>query len=118
MKRVVIKPIAKDKWQLNETYVYASKFGLIEIPKDYKTNGANIPRIFWSIFPPNAPEYLSAAILHDYLCDKAYADNKNYAMFCFADKVFYNALLDLEINKYKAKIFYYAVRLYHYVKYK
>ena len=118
MNRVILKPIKKDRWELVQDYEYESSFGIISIPKGFVTNGANIPRVFWSLFPPNSPEYISAATIHDYLCLNAYKDNKNYAMFCFADKVFYECLRKLNVNKFKAKIFYIFCRAYHYVKYK
>ena len=79
IKRPVLKPYSKDKFELVESYsvtmpIFKSELIeeiTVEVPKGYKTNGANIPRIFWSIFPPNSPEYLSAVIAHDYLCDKS-----------------------------------------------
>ena len=96
----------------------------ITIPKGYKTNGADIPRLFWAIYPPNSPEYLSAVVVHDYLCDEA---EKIYKLgfkpkakerFKFADVVLKQMLLELGCSKLKANIFYYACRAYHKIKYK
>lgn len=101
-----------------QDYEYESSFGIISIPKGFVTNGANIPRIFWSLFPPNSPEYISAATIHDFLCLNAYKDNKNYASFRFADEVFYECLKELKVSKYKAWLFYTFCKVYHYVKYK
>lgn len=35
-----------------------------------ETNGANIPRVFWFIFPPFHPDTLTATFAHDILCQK------------------------------------------------
>ncbi|MBZ7995163.1 DUF1353 domain-containing protein [Campylobacter canadensis] len=115
MKRVIIKPICKDKFELVQEYIYQSKKGSICVPSGYKTNGANIPRFLWSFYPPNSPEYLSAVIIHDYLCDIA-RKKKSYVFYKEADKVFYEALLELEVSKSKAKIFYFACSFFHWIK--
>lgn len=104
MKRVVIKPYSKDRYEVAENYIYDD----IVIPKGYKTNGADIPRIFWSIFPPNSPEYMSAVVVHDYMCDNDKLFSKEYA-----DNVFKKALQELEVNPIKVWIFYNVVKYAH-----
>lgn len=98
IKRVKLQPIAKDKFRTLEKFEYKD----VKIPKGFVTNGANIPRVFWSLFPPNSPEYLSAVVVHDYMCAN---------MKCFgwkkADKYFYEAMLDIGVSKWKAKTFYF-----------
>lgn len=106
MKRPVIKPFSKDRFQLICEYRYKD----IIVPAGYKTNGANIPRVFWSIFPPHSPEYLSAVIVHDYLCDK-----EEYKK---ADLIFKEMLENLKVQGWKVFIFYKSVRLYHILRYK
>ncbi|PPB53100.1 hypothetical protein CDQ69_05920 [Campylobacter hyointestinalis subsp. hyointestinalis] len=108
MKRPILKPYDKDKFELVSEYEYKG----IKIPAGYKTNGADIPRIFWSIFPPNSPEYISAALVHDYLCDKA----KSKADYKYADKMLYEMMIALEVSKWKCKVFYLACRAYHKIK--
>ena len=104
MDRVVVQPIDKDKFRLYENYSYKG----ICVPKGFITNGADIHRILWSIFPPNSPEYLSAVVLHDYLC--ANVSKYGYEM---ADKMFYVGMLDIGVAKWKAKLFYISCRIYH-----
>lgn len=106
MDRIVIKPYSKDRFELVEDYFYND----ILISKGYKTNGADIPRIFWSIFPPNSPEYLSAVVVHDYMCDNGKYSKKQ------ADEYFYKALREIGISWWKAKLFYTWVIIYHKVK--
>ena len=72
MDRVVVQPIDKDKFRVYENYSYKG----ICVPKGFITNGADIHRILWSIFPPNSPEYLSAVVLHDFMC--TYASKYTY----------------------------------------
>ena len=104
MDRVVVQPIEKDKFRVYEDYHYQG----ICVPKGFITNGADIPRILWSIFPPNSPEYLSAVVLHDYLC--ANVDKYGYEM---ADRYFYEAMIEIGVSKWKANLFYFCVKWYH-----
>ncbi|MBE3607066.1 DUF1353 domain-containing protein [Campylobacter sp. RM13119] len=106
IRRPVLKPYDKDKFELVEDYAY----GDIMVPKGYKTDGANVPRIFWSIFPPNSPEYLSAIVIHDYLCDR-----KEYFL---ADRMLKRMMKALGVAEWKIWCFYTACRLYHKIKYK
>ncbi|PPB63547.1 DUF1353 domain-containing protein [Campylobacter hyointestinalis] len=109
IKRPILKPCSKDRFELVHKYEY----GALNVPKGYQTNGANIPRIFWSIFPPNSPEYISAVVVHDYLCEnaKSKADYKN------ADKMLYEMMIALEVPKWKCRVFYLACRAYHKIRY-
>ena len=117
IKRVILKPYSKDRFELVEPYsvtmpIFKSELVeeiTVEVPKGYKTNGANIPRIFWSIFPPNSPEYLSAVVVHDYLCDA-----KLYAL---ADEALKQIMTNLSVAKWKICCFYYACRVWHKLRY-
>lgn len=115
----VLKPFDKDRFELVEDYSYKE----ITIKAGYKTNGADIPRLFWAVFPPNSPEYLSAVVMHDWLCDEAeriYKLNfkpKAKERFKFADKTLREMMLNLGCNRLKTNIFYYACRAWHRLKY-
>ena len=104
-KRVKISPLFGDKFLLLEDFT----FGNITVPKGYITNGADIPRIFWSFIPPNKSDILPAVILHDYLCDK-----EEYKT---ADRVFERALWFCKVDKKIVVAMVKAVKLYHRVKY-
>ena len=94
---------------------------LIHIDSGYQTNGADIPRLFWRLYPPYSPEYMPAVVLHDFLCDKAIDEHANKAdlqdKFLYADNAFREILERLNISKSKIKVFYNAVRLWHKVRY-
>ncbi len=81
---------------------------LFVIPAGYKSNGANIPRLFWWLIPPFKPKYLPAVIVHDYLCDL-----EKYEV---ADVFFEELLLDTE-DSFKTRLMIRAVKLYHRFKY-
>ncbi|MBE2985487.1 DUF1353 domain-containing protein [Campylobacter sp. RM6883] len=105
IKRPILKPFSKDRFELVESYEY----GNIVVPAAYKTNGANVPRIFWSVFPPNSPEYLSAIVVHDYLCDKE--------RYKEADEVLREMMTELGCSKIKVWCFYLACRAWHKLRY-
>ena len=105
IKRPILKPFSKDRFELVEDY----RYGDVIVPKSYKTNGANVPRLFWSIFPPNSPEYLSAVVAHDYLCDKGF--------YKLADETLKEMMSELGVAKWKIYCFYYSCRIWHKIKY-
>lgn len=117
IKRVILKPYSKDRFELVEPYsvtmpIFKSGSAeeiTVEVPKGYKTNGANVPRIFWSIFPPNSPEYLSAVVAHDYLCE--------LKLYDLADEVLKHIMTKLGVAKWKIYCFYCACRVWHLIKY-
>ena len=103
---VKVQPLASHKFKLLEDFTYRD----VVVPKGYETNGADVPRLLWSIFPPNRSDYLPAVILHDYLCDKA--------EYKRADDIFESCLLDLGVKPFDRKLLVGGVRLYHKLKYK
>ena len=104
MDRVVVQPMGKDKFRVYKDF----KCYGYTIHKGFVTNGANIPRIFWSLFPPNSPEYLSAVVIHDYMCAK-----RGVFTYKEADEMFYRAMLEIGVAKWKAKLFYVCCSIYH-----
>ena len=104
MDRVKLEPIGKDRFRVYEDYHYQG----VCVLKGFATNGADIPRLLWSFFPPNSPEYLSAVVIHDYMC--ANVGKYSYEM---ADDMFYEAMIEIGVAKWKAKLFYISCRIYH-----
>ncbi|KRR15994.1 hypothetical protein CQ12_29020 [Bradyrhizobium jicamae] len=72
--------------------------------KEFQTNGASIPQVFWSFVggPFDGP-YRSAAIIHDWFCDKK--DRR----WQDVHRVFYYASRAAGVGEIKAKILYAAV---------
>jgi len=100
----VLVPTITNKFKLMIPYEYRD----ITVPSGYKTNGANIPRVFWQIIPPFKPKYLPAILVHDYLCDK-----EEYHK---ADAYFKEILYGIEVSA-RTKAMVLAVKMYHKIKY-
>lgn len=60
----------KDKWcryTVNEEILIKLTNGqYLVIPKGYQTDISSVPRLFWSLLPPDG-DFALAAIIHDYL---------------------------------------------------
>jgi len=104
MKYPVVKATERNTFFLEENYQVKN----IRVPKGYESNGANIPRLFWSIIPPFKPKYQPAIFIHDYLCD--------LEKYSLADDLFEEVLFEIE-ESLRTKAMVKAVRLYHKIKY-
>jgi len=104
---VWLQPLKNNKFKVVKPFYYKS----IKIPKGFKSDGASVPFIAYLFnYTKYRPDYLPCAILHDYLC--------NLELYDKADKCFLNCLLDLKVGKFTSYLFYYAVKFYHFFKYK
>lgn len=79
------------------------------VPTNFHTDLASIPRVLWSIFPPHGL-YLSAAVLHDYFCERGWISRLG------GDKLFYVAMKASNVPTWKALCIYSAVRSYAVVR--
>ncbi|EJC5177426.1 DUF1353 domain-containing protein [Salmonella enterica] len=75
------------------------------VPAGFVTDLASVPRIFWTILPPDG-KYAKAAIIHDYLYDNALRTKKE------ADLIFLDGMTVLGVPKWKRTVMYWAVRLF------
>ena len=107
---ILVSPTANG-YIVKESYTFCK----VTVPAGYETNGADIPRILWSLFPPFKPKYLPAIILHDYLCDIA---NSNKLAYKLADEKLKEGMQLLGTNKFTQSCFYLSCRLYHKIKYR
>lgn len=79
----------------------------IEIPDNFYYDGATIFRCFWRVAGhPLQPEYQTASIFHDYICEHKEVIENNRKL---SSEIFYNLLLFCKVNKLLAKIMYLAV---------
>lgn len=115
-----IRPISENLYELVRPYrVKLASGETITVSNGYKTNGADIPRFLWRLFPPNSPEYMPAVVVHDFLCDKADEltdKNQRKQAFLHADNAFAEILQRLNVPKWKRWLFYKGVRLHHTVR--
>ena len=66
------KVLGKDHWRVTKEFRYYiwSKDGgeWVYVPAGYLTDGASVPRLFWSLIPPWGA-YGQAAVVHDIVCE-------------------------------------------------
>ena len=103
LKRVIVKPFKKYQFELVENYDFELPCISGSIPKGFKTDGASIPRIFWSIYPPYKSEYFSACVIHDYLCGKEIS--KTFKDLRLANKALKEGMIALKSPRYQALLF-------------
>lgn len=92
-------------WKVHVPFRYVYGDGpedFIEVPVDFTTDFASIPRIFWLIITPDG-EYTQAAVFHDYLY-RTHLRPKAEADFMFLE---FMSLL--EVPRWKAEVMYWAV---------
>ena len=74
---IVYDPIASDKlgkdyWRVAKAFSFyigdVADGRWVHIPEGYLTDGASVPRLFWSIIPPWG-RYGQAVVVHDFLCE-------------------------------------------------
>lgn len=115
-KRVCVKPFDRYKFEVIEPLAVNLDIIKFILPKGYTTDGASVPRLFWSLYPPYKPEWLTACVIHDYLCSQAiHADNQSEA-YKIADLALKEALEYLEVDKITTFIFYHWCNKYHKIK--
>lgn len=67
-------------------------------------DGASIPRFFWRIIgPPLRGKYRAASVFHDVACSKKIGNTET------ASNMFYDAMIESGVCKWKACIMYLAV---------
>lgn len=104
---ICIEPLKDYTYKTCKPITYTIEDSDLTIPESYETDLASIPRLFWNISSPARSEFMSAAILHDFLysCHDSLTRKE-------VDDVFYNLLVDNGVGKTEALVFYMAVRLF------
>jgi hypothetical protein len=77
---------------------------VIEVPQNFVTDFASVPRIFWRIIPPWG-KYSPAAVIHDFLYTVAKCSRFE------ADDIFLELMTRLGVPLWKRFSMYWAVRL-------
>lgn len=78
----------------------------ILVPAGFVTDGASIPRIFWSIMGPFG-SYFDAAIVHDYL----YSEHNQIFARAECDKILLEAMAASGVGWLTRRVIYRAVRI-------
>ncbi|HFV9934559.1 TPA: DUF1353 domain-containing protein [Salmonella enterica subsp. enterica serovar Bovismorbificans] len=96
-------------WRVYEPFEFYLS-DVINVPAGFVTDLASVPRIFWSLMPPDG-RYAKAAIIHDYLYDNALRTKRE------ADRIFLDGMTVQGVPKWKRTVMYWAVRLFGRGKY-
>ncbi|EAO1688573.1 DUF1353 domain-containing protein [Salmonella enterica] len=104
----ILEMLGHYNWRVYEHFAFYlsdDNSDVIEVPAGFVTDLASVPRIFWTLLPPDG-KYAKAAIIHDYLYDNALRTKKE------ADLIFLDGMTVLGVPRWKRMIMYYAVRLF------
>ncbi len=110
---LIVVPLADGRrWRLHEGFTYRrtrkGEWIIIQVPAGFVTDFASVPKVFHSILPAWG-RYGKAAVIHDYM----YQDTDSpWLTRKMADELFYGAMLVSGTKPWKAKVMYWAVRLF------
>tara|TARA_R110000744_G_scaffold90984_7_gene176603 strand:- start:385 stop:804 length:420 start_codon:yes stop_codon:yes gene_type:complete len=83
--------------------------GTVTVPRAFISDGASVPRAFWSLYPPFG-KYLEAAVVHDWFC---VLGKKGESPICSktAARVFLEAMQVCGVSRWRRRKMYWAVAL-------
>lgn len=106
---LVVEKINNRFWRTYRSFRYyvgslnSSEF--IDVPINFITDFASIPRIFWIILTPDG-QYTQAAVLHDWLCEKKIYSHP------YTCNIFEESMLVLKVPKLIARLMKLAVQFF------
>lgn len=103
---LVVEEAPDRNWRLVEPLRYQGRDEPFEVPRDFETDFASVPRVLWSLIPTYG-RYTKAAVLHDYLCRKSAEGEFNR---CDADGIFRRAMRELGVGLVRRRMMWAAVR--------
>lgn len=104
----ILEMLGHYNWRVYEPFAFYlsdDNSDVISVPAGFITDLASVPRIFWTLLPPDG-KYAKAAIIHDYLYDNALRTKYE------ADRIFLDGMKVLGVPRWKRTIMYLAVRLF------
>lgn len=102
-----LKPYDKFDFELGSDFVVMVNERIFIVPKDFITDLASVPRVMWSLYPPNDSRTIRASIIHDYLYSGVAKITRREA-----DTILFDALISQGVSKYTAFKYWAAVRLF------
>lgn len=94
-------------FRLEKDFRVKTSKGLITVPRNFVTEGASIPRVFWNILHPFGP-YFGAAIVHDWLYSPL---NETFTRL-ESDLIFKELMYKSGVGFMKRETIYRAVRMF------
>ena len=113
---IELKPCDKHRYKVLKDYAFELNGFRGIVKKGYTSDGATIPRLFWSFWCPFKSEYIEACVIHDWLCSKAMHCYSIKEAYMEADLVFLYALERSGVGKITRLLFYNFVKAKHLIK--
>lgn len=118
------------KWKVGKAFKYClgyeDSYRYVKVEEGFETDFASVPRVFWSILPPDG-QYTQAAVLHDFLYNtrKFWVDHilpggkqADYPVDIRrrdCDDIFLEAMKVLGVALWKRQVMYLAVRAFGWI---
>ena len=103
--KTVLERVDAQTYKLKSSLTFENDWIKVTIKSGLMTDGASIPRAFWSIIGcPLMGKYVGSALVHDALYDSQLTTREE------ADKLFIEMLADNGVGTVKRKLMYWAVR--------
>ena len=114
-KPLIVKKLKGGMWEVVFGFQYfigkENSNEWVIVPEGFKTDFASIPRIFWTILPPDGT-YSQSAVLHDFFYSTQVYTRKR------SDQIFLESMEVLGVEWWKRKIMYRAVRIFGFLAWK
>lgn len=94
-------------FRLTERFRYLSSLGCVTVPRNTLTDGASIPKVFWSVLYPFGA-WFPAAVIHDFLYS---IGNDDYTRD-EADFIFLEAMYNVGVPWHRRHVIHAAVRMF------
>jgi len=114
--RTASQALGKDYWRVVHAfkfYVGAKEDNLwVVVPAGFLTDGATVPRPFWSLIPPWGA-YGQAAVVHDWLCEQGMLYHNGELVDISrsrGDAIFKEAMKVAGVGYWTRSVMYWAVR--------
>lgn len=105
-----VEPLPNGSWKLLAPFEYhigvEESQEVIKVMKGFITDFASVPKLFWNIFPPYAPSYGKAAVIHDALYSNKFFTRKR------TDDILLEGMKVLKASRFTQYSIYWAVRLF------
>ena len=108
---LTVTKIDTRRWKLERAFTYyINEEGgeSITVPKLFITDFASVPRIFWTLFPPDG-RYTQSAVLHDYLYFKQIYSRRR------SDRIFLESMKVLKVSWWRRRSMWVAVRSFGFI---
>lgn len=103
---LTVTKVDSKNWRVEKQFYYTrSLTDFVDVPEGFITDFASVPRVFWSVLPPDG-KYSQAAVVHDRL----YVTHERSKPE--SDYIFYEAMKDSGVPKWTRELMYWCVKIF------